>query len=179
MARALLALLIAIGLLGRTAAPAGAADCPNADVPAAQITLDHFDASMFCLINRTRAANGVQALRPNPLLTRAAVAYTSSHARRGRDVFSASRRLRAEHPDTPRPRWRDRLPPNRLSSGGAMRVSFPHLAGTSAPVPGHCLAGHTPWLYFGFAVPDRTGGQIKESAARSRYGLDPRGVCVP
>ena len=78
MARALLALLIAIGLLGRTAAQAGAADCPNADVPAAQITLDQFDASMFCLINRARAANGVQALRPNPLLTRAAVAYTSS-----------------------------------------------------------------------------------------------------
>ncbi len=58
-------------------------------------------------------------------------------------------------------------------------VSFPHLAGSSNPVPEHCLAGHTPWLYFGFAVPDRTGGQIKESAARSRYGLGPRGVCVP
>lgn len=78
VARGLLALLIAIGLLGRTAAQAGAADCSNADVPAAQITLDQFDASMFCLINQARAANGVQALRPNPLLTRAAVAYTSS-----------------------------------------------------------------------------------------------------
>ncbi len=55
----------------------------------------------------------------------------------------------------------------------------PHLAGSSPAVPEHCLAAHTPWLYFGFAVPDRTGGQIKESAARSRYGLGPRGVCVP
>lgn len=78
VAPALPALVIAIGLLGWAAAPAGAADCPNADVPAAQITLDQFDASMFCLINQTRAANGVQTLRPNPLLRRAAVAYTSS-----------------------------------------------------------------------------------------------------
>ena len=33
---------------------------------------------MFCLVNRTRAPNGVQTLRPNPLLTRAGVAYTNS-----------------------------------------------------------------------------------------------------
>jgi hypothetical protein len=56
---------------------------------------------------------------------------------------------------------------------------IPHLAGSSVSVRGTCLAGEPPWLYFGFAVPDRTGGQIKESAARSRYGLGPRGVCVP
>jgi hypothetical protein len=60
-----------------------------------------------------------------------------------------------------------------------MRLSFPHLAGSSTAVPEYRLAGRTPWLYFGFAVPDRTGGQIKESAARSRYGFDPREVCVP
>jgi uncharacterized protein YkwD len=85
---------------GRTAAQAGAADCPNADVPAAQITLDHFDASMFCLVNRTRPANGVQTLRPNPLLTRAAVAYTSSLLE-GR--FFSQHGDFAGHPHSPTP----------------------------------------------------------------------------
>lgn len=58
-------------------------------------------------------------------------------------------------------------------------LPFPHLAGSSPLRHGTCLAAQTPWLYSGFAVPDRTGGQIKGSAARSRYGLDPRRVCVP
>jgi hypothetical protein len=66
-----------------------------------------------------------------------------------------------------------RLPENEMTD------CFPHLAGSSVAVRGGCLARHTPRLYFGFAVPDRTGGQIKESAARSRYGLGPREVCVP
>src|SRR5262249_8070970 len=65
------------------------------------------------------------------------------------------------------------------SRGATRFVVFPHLAGSSVAVPGTCLAGQTPWLYFGFAVPDRTGGQIKESAARSRYGLGPRGSLHP
>ncbi len=78
MAPALLAFCTAIGMLGPAAAPAGAADCPNMDTPAAELALADFDASMFCMINRTRIANGVQALRPNPLLHRAAAAYTNS-----------------------------------------------------------------------------------------------------
>ena len=48
------------------------------DVPAAQIPLEQFDDSMLCMINETRIANGVQPLRPNPLLERAAAAYTTS-----------------------------------------------------------------------------------------------------
>jgi len=77
-APALLTLFIAIGLLGPAAAPAGAADCPNMDTPSAALTLGAFDASMFCEINQTRIANGVQPLRPNPILRRAATEYTNS-----------------------------------------------------------------------------------------------------
>lgn len=72
------ALVMAIGLLFANAAPAAATACPYTDAPAAQLTLDQFDASMFCLINETRAANGVRTLRPNPLLHRAAAWYTNS-----------------------------------------------------------------------------------------------------
>jgi uncharacterized protein YkwD len=78
IARVLFALTTAIGLLALSAAPAAATACQDADTPAAQLTLDQFDDSMFCLINETRAANGVQVLRPNPLLRRAATAYTNS-----------------------------------------------------------------------------------------------------
>jgi uncharacterized protein YkwD len=78
VAPALLAFCIAIGLLGRAAAPAGAADCPNLDIPAAELALPDFDSSMICMINQARLANGVQALRPNPLLRRAAATYSNS-----------------------------------------------------------------------------------------------------
>jgi uncharacterized protein YkwD len=77
-ALALLALVTAIGLLTSDAAPAGATTCPDADTAAAQLSLDQFDASMFCLINETRAGNGVPTLRPNRLLRHAAVGYTKS-----------------------------------------------------------------------------------------------------
>jgi uncharacterized protein YkwD len=79
-ALALLTLFTAIGLLAESAAPApaGAADCPYTDTPAAQLSLDQFDASVFCLINQERADNGLQALRPNPILRRAAIGYTGS-----------------------------------------------------------------------------------------------------
>jgi uncharacterized protein YkwD len=77
VAPAVLALLAAVGLFG-TAATAGAADCPNMDTPAAQLTLEQFDDSMFCMVNQTRADYGFQALRPNPLLRQAASAYTTS-----------------------------------------------------------------------------------------------------
>ena len=40
--------------------------------------------------------------------------------------------------------------------------SFSHLAGSSPATHGPCLAAEPPWLYFGFAVPDRTGGQITD-----------------
>ena len=72
------ALVMAIGLLFAPAAPAAATACPDTDAPAAGLSLEAFDASMFCLINETRAANGVQRLRPNPQLRRAAVSYTNS-----------------------------------------------------------------------------------------------------
>ena len=78
VAPALLALLTASGLLGTAAAPAGAASCPNMDMPSAQLTLDQFDDSMFCMVNQTRAGYGVQTLKPNSLLRRAASAYTNS-----------------------------------------------------------------------------------------------------
>jgi uncharacterized protein YkwD len=78
VALALTAPLIAIGLLGTAAAPAGAASCPNMDVPAAQLTLEGFNDSMFCMVNQTRADHGLQTLSPNPLLHRAASAYTNS-----------------------------------------------------------------------------------------------------
>lgn len=78
VAPALLALLVAIGMLGTAAAPAGAAGCPNMNVPAAQLTLEGFNDSMFCMVNQARADDGLQTLRPNPLLRRAASGYTNS-----------------------------------------------------------------------------------------------------
>ena len=78
MAPALLTLLTAIGLLGTAAAPAGAASCPNMDMPSAQLTLEQFNDSMFCMVNQTRADFGLQTLRPNPILRRAASTYTKS-----------------------------------------------------------------------------------------------------
>jgi uncharacterized protein YkwD len=78
VAPALLTLATAMGLLAIAAAPAGAAACPNMDTPAAELTLNQFNDSMFCMINETRAENGVQALGPNPLLRKAASAYTNS-----------------------------------------------------------------------------------------------------
>jgi uncharacterized protein YkwD len=60
------------------AAPAKAMDCPNTDTPAAQVALEEFDASVFCLINEQRAANGRSTLRPNGALFRAAYDYAGS-----------------------------------------------------------------------------------------------------
>jgi uncharacterized protein YkwD len=74
----LLALIIAIGLQSAAAAPAGAAACPHTDMPSAQLSLSEFEDSIFCLVNEARAENGLRQLRPNPLLHRAAGAYTSS-----------------------------------------------------------------------------------------------------
>jgi uncharacterized protein YkwD len=78
VALAVFALTTAIGLLASTAAPAATTTCPDTDTHAAQLSLDQFDASMSCLINVVRTDSGVQTLRPNPLLRRAAVAYTNS-----------------------------------------------------------------------------------------------------
>jgi uncharacterized protein YkwD len=78
VALALFALITAIGLLGSTAPPARASACANTDLAAAQLTLEQFDDSLSCLINEYRAGNGLQQLRPNPLLRRAAWAYTNS-----------------------------------------------------------------------------------------------------
>jgi uncharacterized protein YkwD len=80
-ALALLALLTAIGLLTKPAPAAGASGCPYADLPAAQLTLDQFDDSAFCVVNEVRAANGVQRLRANPLLHRAAWDYANGMLR--------------------------------------------------------------------------------------------------
>jgi uncharacterized protein YkwD len=78
LAPALLTLFTAIGLLGTATAPAGAASCPNMDLPSAQLTLEQFNDSMFCMVNATRADYGVQTLRPNSILRRSASAYTNS-----------------------------------------------------------------------------------------------------
>jgi uncharacterized protein YkwD len=78
VALAVPALVTAIGLLAPGAAPAAATACPYADMPSAQLTLAQFDGSAACLINEDRAANGVQRLRPNPLLRRAAWDYTNA-----------------------------------------------------------------------------------------------------
>ena len=67
----------------------------------------------------------------------------------------------------------------RLRIGRGCSAFLPHLAGSSVAVPGSCLAGQTPWLYFGFAVPDRTGGQIKESAAQEPIRIGPPGSLRP
>jgi uncharacterized protein YkwD len=74
----LMVLLIAIGTLGTAAAPAGAASCPDMDIPAASLALDRFNDSMFCMVNGTRVDYGLRTLRPNPLLHHAASAYTNS-----------------------------------------------------------------------------------------------------
>lgn len=75
---ALLALLIAIGLRTGGAAALAAPACPDADVPAAQLALPEFDASVFCLINRRRAGQGSRPLVPNHTLHRAARSYSTS-----------------------------------------------------------------------------------------------------
>jgi hypothetical protein len=65
VAPALLALFAASGLLGTAAAaPAGAASCPNMDMPSAQLTLDQFNDSMFCIVNRTRPTTAIRTPRP-------------------------------------------------------------------------------------------------------------------
>jgi uncharacterized protein YkwD len=51
--------------------------CRAVDAPAAELTLDEFDASVFCRINRRRAEYGRRPLSPNPVLHRA-VNYASS-----------------------------------------------------------------------------------------------------
>src|SRR6266545_3462790 len=78
VALALSALITASGLQSLAAAPAGAAACPYTDMPSAQLSLSEFDASIFCLVNQTRAENGLRQLRPNHLLHRAALNYTNS-----------------------------------------------------------------------------------------------------
>jgi uncharacterized protein YkwD len=47
-------------------------------MPSAQLSLSEFEDSIFCLVNQSRAENGLRQLRPNPLLHRAAGAYTNS-----------------------------------------------------------------------------------------------------
>jgi uncharacterized protein YkwD len=78
VAPAVFALITAIGLLTSTAAPAAASACADAELPAAQLTLEGFDESLSCLINEYRAGSGLQQLRPNPVLHRAAWAYANS-----------------------------------------------------------------------------------------------------
>src|SRR6266540_3289486 len=78
VALALLAFCTATGLLARGVAPAVAGGCPNADMPATQLTLPQFDDSVFCLINLRRAEHRLHRLRPNPLLHRAAWHYTNA-----------------------------------------------------------------------------------------------------
>src|SRR5215213_9391702 len=77
-ALAMLALVGAVGLLAGGAAPAAATQCPYADMRSAELTLAEFDYSTACLINEERAASGLQSLRPNPLLRRAAWNYTNA-----------------------------------------------------------------------------------------------------
>src|SRR5689334_22827352 len=78
LALALLALFIAIGLRTGGAAMAASPACPDTDVPAAQLDLAEFDASVSCLINRRRAENGSGWLAPNHTLHRAARSYSDS-----------------------------------------------------------------------------------------------------
>jgi uncharacterized protein YkwD len=62
------------------AAPAWATEtaCPNPDTPSALMAMPDFDASVICLINEQRAANGMKALRPNGLLQDSAFIYVTS-----------------------------------------------------------------------------------------------------
>src|SRR4051794_39027350 len=78
LALAMPALVAAIWLLAGGAAPAAATACPYAEMPSAELTLPQFDDSVSCLINEDRAAYGLQRLRPNPLLRRAAWDYTNA-----------------------------------------------------------------------------------------------------
>jgi uncharacterized protein YkwD len=75
---ALLVLLIAIGPQSRGLASATSSGCPHVDTPAAQLTLDEFDASVFCLINHRRVESDLRPLTANPILRRAALGYASS-----------------------------------------------------------------------------------------------------
>jgi uncharacterized protein YkwD len=78
VAPALPVLFIAIGLLLSGTAPAAPTSCPDADVPAVQLTLEQFDASIFCMVNRQRASHGFRTLRPNAQLQQAAGRYSNS-----------------------------------------------------------------------------------------------------
>jgi uncharacterized protein YkwD len=78
LALALLVLLIAIGLQSPGVASATSSSCAHLDTAAAQLTLDEFDDSVFCLINRRRVENGLRPLRSNPILRRAALDHARS-----------------------------------------------------------------------------------------------------
>jgi uncharacterized protein YkwD len=78
LAPALLVLLIAIGMDSSGAAGAPAAACQDTDRRAAELTLQQVDDSMFCLVNRRRAAYGRGEVTRNPILRRAASKYASS-----------------------------------------------------------------------------------------------------
>jgi uncharacterized protein YkwD len=71
-------LLIASGLHFGGVARAALPLCPDADLPAAQLTMDRFNDSTFCLINRRRAERGRGQLTPSAALHRAALGYANS-----------------------------------------------------------------------------------------------------
>src|SRR5262245_61265805 len=74
----LLPALLTAGLLISNVAPATTRTCPNTDTPATAMSLKEFNDSVFCLINQRRTSNGLNQLRPNGLLSKAAIGYARS-----------------------------------------------------------------------------------------------------
>lgn len=74
--------LACAGLLA--AAPASAlAECPNAELEAAEQSMDAIEQSVFCLINERRANAGLPAVRPSAQLAQAAASHSSDMVNRG------------------------------------------------------------------------------------------------
>jgi uncharacterized protein YkwD len=66
-----------------TAAPAEAADCPDADLMPDQITVPRFNAATLCLLNQERTSRGLGALTENAQLDSAALVHSDEMRRVG------------------------------------------------------------------------------------------------
>jgi uncharacterized protein YkwD len=142
--------LIAAGLLLSNVAPATTRSCPDADTPARSLSLPRFERSVFCLINKRRAEHGVQTLRPNRVLHRAAAGYNGSMFV-GR--FFSHYGDYAGHPDSSDP-------VERLRQMGYIRPGYAWIVGENLR-----------WSYEQTSTPAQVVGAWMESAIHRLYLL--------
>lgn len=80
-------ILLAIALVSAWAlcagSPASAATCPNAGLPATELSLTQIEDSVGCLLNEERAERGLGPLAPNGSLRAAALGHSSEMVAQG------------------------------------------------------------------------------------------------